>query len=618
VSRTPPGPEGSNGTDFSSVPQGCLAITTVLSSYQVLARRTRPQTFAQVIGQEHVTRTLENAIASGRLAHAFVFSGVRGVGKTTTARILAKALNCEKGPTPEPCNVCRSCVEITECRSLDVFEVDAASQTGIDQTRELLETVKYQPAASRFRVYIIDEAHGLSGKAFDAFLKTLEEPPPHVKFILATTSPGKLPATILSRCQRYDFRRVSRAEIAAALGAIAAEEGKAADEEALQAIACEADGSLRDAVSLLDQALAFAEGRLDSAAVTTALGLADRSAVRELMAAIIAREPARALAVVAQVASLGTDLRRFCRDVLERLRNMTVLAAAGREALTDLTPAEIDELEESLAAARSRDAAGSPAGLFADLQRWFNVLLEGDEEIGRSPYPRLVLEMTVVRMAMLTPLVPLDRLVERLEVLERGGARGAGASGPAPSRPPTTSASDPSRTAGGRPGPAAPGRTASAPAVAPADDAPASERPAGSADGAPAGTTNGGDPHPLQPRWDALVATLQREQLSRFFHLAHSRILDVDGDRIRIAVTRREAVAALAEAGSRATIEDRVEREFSRRLALELVSAGKDSATSPAPTVASLERQAREDPVVQASVELLDGRVEAVVPRTRR
>jgi DNA polymerase-3 subunit gamma/tau len=592
------------------VPQGCLAITTVLSSYQVLARRTRPQTFAQVIGQEHVTRTLENAIASGRLAHAFVFSGVRGVGKTTTARILAKALNCEKGPTPEPCNACRSCVEITECRSLDVFEVDAASQTGIDQTRELLETVKYQPAASRFRVYIIDEAHGLSGKAFDAFLKTLEEPPPHVKFILATTSPGKLPATILSRCQRYDFRRVSRAEIAAALGAIVAQEAKAADEEALLAIACEADGSLRDAVSLLDQALAFADGRLDAAAVTAALGLADRSAVRELMAAVVGREPARALAVVTQVASLGTDLRRFCRDLLERLRNMTVLAVAGRDALTDLTPAEVDELAES--------AASAP---LSDLQRWFKILLDGDEEIGRSPYPRLVLEMTVVRMAILTPLVPLDQLVERLEALERG-ARGAGAAGAgaAPSRPSSPAPSDTARSAGPRPTSPAAVRPATAPGSSPAADAaPAGDRQGSSAAAAAhPQAANGGDPHPLQARWDALVATLQREQLSRFFHLAHSRVLTVDDECIRIGVTRKEAVAALTDASSRSTIEDRLERELRRRLALEVVSPGKDAAASPAPTVASLERQAREDPVVQASVELLDGRVEAVVPRTRR
>src|SRR5262245_15510404 len=213
--------------------------TTSPGGYRVLARRERPQSFADVIGQEHVTQTLVNAIKTGRLAHAFVFSGMRGVGKTTTARILAKALNCEQGPTAEPCNVCRNCVEITESRSLDVFEVDAASQTGIDAARELLETVKYQPAAGRYKIYIIDEAHGLSKHAVDAFLKTLEEPPPHVKFILSTTAAHKLPATILSRCQRYEFRAVAGATIASALGEIVRREGVEADEEALLALARE-------------------------------------------------------------------------------------------------------------------------------------------------------------------------------------------------------------------------------------------------------------------------------------------------------------------------------------------------------------------------------------------
>ena len=391
--------------------------------YEVLARRARPQTFDEVVGQEHVTRTLVNAITAGRLAHAFVFSGMRGVGKTTTARILAKALNCVNGPTPEPCNVCESCIEIAEGRSMDVLEVDAASQTGIDATRELLETVKYQPASGRFRVYIIDEAHGLSKQAVDAFLKTLEEPPAHAKFILATTAPQKLTSTILSRCQRFDFRAVPGDTIVETLAAMVRGEGMEADEEALAAIARESGGSLRDATSLLDQVLAFSDGRVDAGAVGLALGLPDVAAVRELMSAVVARDPGAAIEVVGRVVGQGTDLARFAQDLLQRIRNLTVLVVAGPAALADLTKHEIEELTQA------REGLSNE-----DLQRWFRILLSGAEEVGRATKPRLALEMSVLRMATMPPLVPLDQLVARLEALEKGGARRAWARRPRPHR----------------------------------------------------------------------------------------------------------------------------------------------------------------------------------------
>ena len=440
------------------MPWGCLAIADVLDSsgggsaddagaYQVLARRARPQTFSEVVGQEHVTRTLVNAISSGRLAHAFVFSGMRGVGKTTTARILAKALNCERGPTPEPCSTCKSCVDIAEGRSIDVLEVDAASQTGIDATRELLETVKYQPASGRYRVYIIDEAHGLSKQAVDAFLKTLEEPPPHAKFILATTAPQKLTTTILSRCQRFDFRAVPGDTIVDTLAVMVKGEGMAADPEALAAIARESGGSLRDATSLLDQVLAFSDGQVDAASVGMALGLPDVAAVRQLFDAIVAHDPAAALEVIGRVVAQGTDLPRFAQDLLQRLRNLTVLAVAGRGALADLTRHEIEDLTQA------REGLNPE-----DLQRWFRILLGGSEEISRSPKPRLVLEMTVLRMAMQTPLVPLDQLVVRLETLERssrGGPPGSGARAPGDSRaaapPSPTGVRPPAKTSPDRP-----------------------------------------------------------------------------------------------------------------------------------------------------------------------
>jgi len=591
-------------------------------AYQVLARRARPQAFADVVGQEHVTQTLTNALASGRLAHAFVFSGMRGVGKTTTARILAKALNCVEGPTATPCNACPSCLEITEGRSLDVLEVDAASQTGIDATRELLETVKYQPASGRFRVYIIDEAHGLSKQAVDAFLKTLEEPPAHAKFILATTAVHKLPSTILSRCQRFDFRSVAADTVVATLGAMVRSEGMQADDEALRVIARESGGSLRDATSLLDQVLAFASGTIDSAAVNAALGLPDQRAVRELLAAVVAREPAPALAVIASVCAQGVDVARFGQAVLERLRHLTVLAVAGPQAVVDLTAVEVEELAEA-----QRDVPPN------DLQRWFRILLEALDEISRSPYPRLVIEMAVVQMATLAPLVPLDQLVARLEALERGGGGAAGPAGPGGGRiarpaAPTVAPASRSMAPSGAGVPASAGAPRAVVAAPPASspprlDAPLAAQPRdlppignGHGDGGRGGGAAGASPD--QVRWKSLVDALQRSSASRFFRLSYSKVVEVGDTAVRVAVTGREAVSALSMPEVKNTIEDALEREFGRRLAFEPVVVGDGSVPSATSSHAALDRQAREDPVVQLSVEILEGRVEGVLPRNRR
>ncbi len=603
--------------------------------YEVLARRARPQTFSEVIGQEHVTRTLVNAISSGRLAHAFVFSGMRGVGKTTTARILAKALNCEKGPTPEPCNTCPSCVEIAEGRSMDVLEVDAASQTGIDATRELLETVKYQPASARYRIYIIDEAHGLSKQAVDAFLKTLEEPPAHAKFILATTAPQKLTATILSRCQRFDFRAVPGDTIVETLVAMVRGEGMEADPDALAAIARESGGSLRDATSLLDQVLAFSNGRIDAGAVGLALGLPDVAAVRGVMDAIVAHDPARALEVVGRVVGQGTDLARFAQDLLQRIRNLTVLVVAGPSALADLTRHEIEELSQA------RDGLATE-----DLQRWFRILMGGSEEVARSSKPRLVLEMAVLRMATMTPLVPLDQLVARLESLERGSRGGSGPGGqPRPgTRPaPTRAAASPGpRATEPEASPTRSARPASDPASAP-PRSPSLERvPEARPTAVPAATSA----HPtaaeppctpkaapttasaalkpledpvVQKRWQTIVGNLQTQQTARFFRLAYSRVVGFGDGVIKISVTGKNALPELEKPDTRRMIEEALANEYGESLRFEAVSA--DGATpggaARAETV-SLERQGREDPLVRASVEVLQGRVEGVVARSRR
>ena len=577
-------------------------------AYQVLARRARPQTFADVVGQEHVTQTLTNALATGRLAHAFVFSGMRGVGKTTTARILAKALNCAEGPTATPCNRCPSCLEITEGRSLDVLEVDAASQTGIDATRELLETVKYQPASGRFRVYIIDEAHGLSKQAVDAFLKTLEEPPAHAKFILATTAVHKLPSTILSRCQRFDFRSVAGETVVQTLDAMVRKEGMRAEDEALRAIARESGGSMRDATSLLDQVLAFASGTVHLAAVNAALGLPDDRAVAEILAAVVSREPATALEVIGRVCAQGVDLARFGQALLERLRNATVLAVAGPQALADLSPREIEEL-----GAAQRDVPQ------ADLQRWFRILLDALDEVSRSPYPRLVLEMAVVQMATLAPLVPLDQLVTRLEALERRGGGGDDGRGARFLRPAPSGGAAPRASA---PPAAVPPVRPQAVAVPRNESAPPPSIPPAGAREAAAPTAQGGAAAGAaatdQARWKSVVDALQRASASRFFRLSYSKVVDVGESSIRVALTGREAAAALSAAEVKATIEDAIEREYGRRLAFEPVVQGDGNVPSTQGNHATLDRQAREDPVVQLSVSILEGRVEGVLPRNRR
>jgi DNA polymerase-3 subunit gamma/tau len=392
------------------------------SPYQVLARRLRPQAFEDIIGQEHVTRTLRSAIESGRVAHAFLFAGPRGVGKTTTARVLAKALNCERGPTPQPCNACASCREIADSSAIDVLELDGASNRGIDDAREIVENVRYRPAKSRYKLYIIDEVHQLTKEAFNALLKTLEEPPPHVKFIFATTEPDRVLPTIVSRCQRYDFRRLSAAEIRDHLQTTVAREGIQISPEGLFLLAREADGSVRDSQSLLEQVMSFAGTTVSDQDLREMLGLADRRVLHEMTDAIVERKPARCLELADELYRYGYDVRRLCRDLLEHFRNVTVAKLFTDERLlADVPPGEIERVRAQ-AARLGAD----------DVQRIFKLLLEADEEIGHSSHPKLVLEMVVVRLAMLEPLLPIDDIVEKLEALEArigGGSPAAGGGG---------------------------------------------------------------------------------------------------------------------------------------------------------------------------------------------
>ncbi len=374
-------------------------------AYLVLARKYRPQTFDEVIGQEHVVRTLKNALKQGRLAHAFLFSGIRGVGKTTIARILAKAINCEQGPTDNPCNRCDACLEITEGRAVDVQEIDAASNRGIDEIRELRENVKFRPARLRAKVYIIDEAHMLTREAFNALLKTLEEPPPHVHFVLATTEPHKIPVTILSRCQKYEFKRLPLARLVNHLKDVCAQEGVEMEEEALVLIAKEAEGSVRDALSLLDQAISSGVRTKDE--LLELFGLADRLLLEELARAILSRDLAAAFRLVNQAFEQGVDLVLLAQDLAEFFRHLLVIKAAKGMVFLELPESELSTLRTlSLEAEKE------------ELLLMFQVLLSGLSEIKKSPLPKLSFELTVAKACEVGKIVPLERLLAKIEELK--------------------------------------------------------------------------------------------------------------------------------------------------------------------------------------------------------
>ena len=398
-------------------------------SYVVLARKWRPQSFEDLVGQEHVSTTVGNAIAQNRVAHAFLFTGVRGVGKTTSARILAKALNCASGPSPKPCQVCPQCREITAGNDIDVLEIDGASYNGVDEVRRLQESLPYRPQRDRFKIYIVDEVHMLSTAAWNAFLKTLEEPPPHVKFIFATTEAHKVPVTILSRCQRYDFKLIGAQAIAKRLRFVLEKEGIAAEDAAVSVLAREAAGSMRDGMSLLDQAIAWVgvEGDgLTAEGVARVLGVAVRAVLYRLSEAVIGGDAATSVRIVGELAQQGYDLPHVARDFLAHLRDL-VIAKVVEDPVTLLDLAE-DELSDVKALAAKTDAD--------DLTRLHQGFSRAFDDIVRSGQPRASFEMTVVRLARRPPLVPIDELIRRLEGLERRITGTTPSSGPSGGRAP--------------------------------------------------------------------------------------------------------------------------------------------------------------------------------------
>jgi len=414
--------ENDNALGLDAPPQKAEA-------YRVLARKYRPSDFTGLIGQEALVKTLSNAFATGRIAHAFMLTGVRGVGKTTTARIIARALNCigpdgtRKEPTIHPCGVCEPCIAIAESRHVDVQEMDAASRTGIDDIREIIEGVRYAPASARYKVYIIDEVHMLSKQAFNGLLKTLEEPPPHVKFIFATTEIRKVPVTVLSRCQRFDLRRIETAELAAHLKGIAEQEKVSIEDGALALIARAAEGSVRDGLSLLDQAIAHEEGTINAESVRAMLGLADRGRILDLFEKTLGGQIAEALADLRELYDRGADPLAILQDLLETTHFLTrIKVAPGAEGFFDGGSAE---------AKRAAEMAGKLT--VPSLTRAWQMLLKGLFEVRDATRPIAAAEMALIRLSYAADLPPTDKLVR--DVLD-------GASAPGPSR--STSSSPPS------------------------------------------------------------------------------------------------------------------------------------------------------------------------------
>jgi DNA polymerase-3 subunit gamma/tau len=395
-------------------------------AYQVLARKYRPQNFSEVIGQDHVTRTLRNAIEGQRIAHGYIFSGHRGIGKTTIARILAMCLNCRKGdkPTPEPCGVCESCTEVRAGNAVDVIEIDAATNRGIDEIRELREAARYRPARDRYKIYILDEAHQITDAAFNALLKTLEEPPAHIVFMMATTQPEDIPQTIRSRCQHFSFHAVKFDDIVGQLRAIAQKEGIEVEEEAIAALAEAGDGSMRDALSIMDQAIACCgEGKLTASLVRGLVGTVSSDVLESLMSAVAADSPQDALGIVDRLVTEGQSPSHLMRQLVRFLRNATVAKISGRD--SSLLQISSDE--------RQRVARTAEAFSEEDLARFLQIALRTYDELGYRQEQRFHLELGILKMVHASRLLPLEELLSDQPVTTKPtSSPSSGASRPAP------------------------------------------------------------------------------------------------------------------------------------------------------------------------------------------
>lgn len=500
--------------------------------YQVLARKWRPQRFDDVVGQEHITRTLKNAIGSGRIHHAFLFIGSRGIGKTTTARILAKALNClsSDAPTIEPCGTCSNCTSIANGSNIDVIEIDGASNNGVDDVREIRDNVRMVPTNGRYKVYIIDEVHQLSVAAFNALLKTLEEPPPHAVFILATTEAQKIMATIISRCQRYDFRRVATPDIVRLLRKILDHDGVKASDDALRAIARAAEGGVRDAESILDELITYASDgdEITFKDVFDVLGLVDWDILHQLCEAILTQDVARQLILVEDVVAAGKDLSQFVQDILRYFRNLLVVRSAGNADLLQLP-------EEECAEIMQRAQRFSLTQLIRLVEQFAELTSGFDSQLAQ----RIALEALLIKVSKVSTEISIDAILDKLMRLEAQGL-------------PTQIAPVPASSSASAPAPAKPAAPPSPPPDPP-DAGTAVAAPAVPAESRRATIT----PDTLSKLWARLTAAISADNLNVGIWLAEGTPESIDGETIvvRYAAKGRFAFEKLNQVDRRAPVE---------------------------------------------------------------
>ena len=562
-------------------------------SYQVLARKWRPQMFEAVVGQEAITRTLRNALVSGRIAHAYLFAGPRGIGKTTTARLLAKALLCPERKGPEPCGTCAVCVEAQAGTIVDIVEIDAASNRGIDEIRTLRENVKYAPARGRYKVYIIDEVHQLTAHAFDALLKTLEEPPSHVVFVLATTDPRDVPATVLSRVQRFDFRPIAPDTLVQTLQRILAEEKIECDASALPVIVRAAEGSLRDALSLLDTAIAYGGGKLDGATVAQLLGATAPEAVRAFGEAVLTHDTTAALEAIDRTARDGEDLGAFVRDAIELLRRVLVVKAAPSAQLADLTAVEANALRK----------LGESANL-DEILYVLKAFVDTDALMRESPHPRVELEMAAVRATRRPVPHSLEDVLRRIdEAQARIGQIPAASSVAVQESLLTPSSADPRPAARGTSVPSAspaPPPVTAAPRPTAAAPAPASGIPSPAAV-APSATVTSD----LDAPWQRVVEEIMARKPMLGSVLAQARLLALRGGELTIAVSGNHFHRDLLNDPAN---RDLVQAAARRQLGgVERITVAEEQSGAAG---------VKDHPAVRAVVAELEGEVVAVRPRS--